>query len=283
MLIISRILICFRPVPQTLLWRWHFIWECFRQTFEITMGSGSGAQVYEVSTLLRTSCDHDWWFGRFIDPTLEHDLKSTRPWALSPMVSTMPHFMHQRLHAACSSPLQSDDMEFESLIQAFPPAEPIKDQTLELSKALRDKTSSSSSAPSKICFNDAAARKSYFSSAAHRQAFVFGPSDVLTIDFCYGFLEFSPKLVLRIPGGLTFDLMHYWDGQMVQFVCCERKKPTNDQSADDGKPWGRVFWAISIEPYEDEEVMDKINWQLLNRKYCVSWSCITPVSGERDK
>jgi len=167
--------------------------------------------------------------------------------------------MHQRLHAACSSPLQSDDMEFESLIQAFPPAEPIKDQTLELSKALRDKTSSSSSAPSKICFNDAAARKSYFSSAAHRQAFVFGPSDVLTIDFCYGFLEFSPKLVLRIPGGLTFDLMHYWDGQMVQFVCCERKKPTNDQSADDGKPWGRVFWAISIEPYEDEEVMDKIN------------------------
>ena len=33
----------------------------------------------------------------YIDPTLEHDLTSpTKPWALSPLISTMPYFAHSR-------------------------------------------------------------------------------------------------------------------------------------------------------------------------------------------
>lgn len=70
--------------------------------------------------------------------------------------------------------------------------------------------------------------------------------DVITIDFCYGFLEFNPTLALRIPGGVTFDLMKYWDGQPVRFVCCERKN--SDEGAD---PWGRIFWCVSIEMADD--------------------------------
>lgn len=71
---------------------------------------------------------------------------------------------------------------------------------------------------------------------------------MITTDFCYGFLEFNPTLALRIPGGLSFDLMRYWDGQPVRFVCCERKHDTGDG----GEPWGTIFWCISIEMGGDE-------------------------------
>jgi len=63
-------------------------------------------------------------------------------------------------------------------------------------------------------------------------------------DFCYGFLEFAPSLALRLPGGLTFDLVRYWDGQPVKFVCCQRK---NSSAADGEDPWGTLFWCVSIE------------------------------------
>jgi hypothetical protein len=80
----------------------------------------------------------------------------------------------------------------------------------------------------------------------------FGPQDLITLDFCYGFLEFSPSLALRLPGGISFDLMHYWDGQPVRFVCCERRKHTSDEELG-GDPWGKVFWCVSIELASDEE------------------------------
>lgn len=53
---------------------------------------------------------------------------------------------------------------------------------------------------------------------------------------------------LQLPGGFSFDLMKYWDGQPVQFVCCERKR-----TADGGEPWGRIFWCVAIEMVNDEE------------------------------
>lgn len=65
------------------------------------------------------------------------------------------------------------------------------------------------------------------------------------MDFCYGFINFTPTLSLQLPGGLSFDLMRYWDGQPVQFVCCERKKDELD-----GNPWGRIFWCVAIEVEE---------------------------------
>jgi len=113
-------------------------------------------------------------------------------------------------------------------------------------------------------------RRSYFSTEAHRKAIVLGPQDLITTDFCYGFLEFAPSLRLRLPGGLGFDLARYWDGQGVRFVCCERKQvpssePVHDEensekcegvSGSGEDPWGRVFWCVSIEmgcEGEDEE------------------------------
>lgn len=109
-------------------------------------------------------------------------------------------------------------------------------------------------APEEMHFENSAARRSYFSNAANRQRAVFGPSDVITTDFCYGFIEFSPSLSLRLPGGVSFDLMRYWDGQPVRFVCCERKDPADVQSeGDNTTPWGKIFWCIAIEQYEDSQ------------------------------
>lgn len=36
----------------------------------------------------------------------------------------------------------------------------------------------------------------------------------------------TDALSLRLPGGMSFDLMHYWDGQPVRFVCRRRKGAT---------------------------------------------------------
>jgi hypothetical protein len=67
-------------------------------------------------------------------------------------------------------------------------------------------------------------------------------------------------LALRLPGGLTFELMKYWDGQPVRFVCCERKKSGGVENEGDSSPewdggqnpWGRVFWCLVIELVEDD-------------------------------
>ena len=72
---------------------------------------------------------------------------------------------------------------------------------------------------------------------------------MITTDFCYGFINFSPSLSLQLPGGFSLDLVKYWDGQPVRFVCCERKKVV----VNGGEPWGRIFWCVAIEMVNDEE------------------------------
>ena len=134
-------------------------------------------------------------------------------------------------------------------------------------------------------------RRAYFRDASHRREHVFRPpevryalptlspipltkrrlivgdslpfcffwQDLFTTDFCYGFIHFAPTLSLNLPGGISFDLMHYWDGQPVRFMCCERKREAdNDRggSEDGGAndvPWGRVLWCVAIESVPDEE------------------------------
>ncbi|KAF9475708.1 DUF1769-domain-containing protein [Pholiota conissans] len=95
--------------------------------------------------------------------------------------------------------------------------------------------------------SSAAQRRAHFASKAKRSDVWFGPSDVITTDFCYGFINFAPSLALQLPGGLSFDLMKYWDGQPVRFVCCERVKEGASE------PWGRIFWCVAIEMVDDDD------------------------------
>jgi len=211
-------------------------------------------------------------FMKFIDPTIEHDLSSTtQPWALSPLISTMPNLIHSRIDSI--HPLS-----------AFPPSRSISDDVSQLHLALIDEHDSVDSASSsnsslssfgssgsgknncngivqkskegkkkkerKARLDMPSGRRSYFHTAKHRNQVVFGPNDIITTDFCYGFLEFSPTLSLRLPGGVSFDLMKYWDGQAVRFVCCERKAAGAGTNGD-GAAWGRTFWCVIIELEDD--------------------------------
>lgn len=58
-------------------------------TTQATLGNICCAEVYGVSRSFTSSL----LYYRYIDPTLEHDLTSqNKPWALSPLIATMPHF-----------------------------------------------------------------------------------------------------------------------------------------------------------------------------------------------
>ncbi|KIJ61855.1 hypothetical protein HYDPIDRAFT_176829 [Hydnomerulius pinastri MD-312] len=244
-------------------------------------------------------------FMQYIDPTLEHDLTSTsKPWALSPLIATMPHFAHERLHNLQGT-LISEEHESAVLQSPFPPTTSISDDTSQLRLASKasssgfrsgSQTPSSSSSSSLsasgslssdvsassvksslretvknslkkplgkaeskrkrdesvLIFRTPGERRSYFSNAQHRKDVVLGPEDLISMDFCYGYLEFSPTLALRLPGGLSFDLVRYWDKHPVRFVCCERKRPSIWKE-DTEQPVGKLFWCVAFEMADDDE------------------------------
>lgn len=231
-------------------------------------------------------------FMHFIDPTLEYNLTSNKPWALSPLIATMPHFSHERTYKLDGTP-QSDVLPFPSLTS-------LSDETSQLWTAstssvrqsrscdatppsfsrtsLTNSWSSSSDASSQIStmsylrdnlkrsfgkahmrwkgmmhdldFRTATERRSYFANAQHRRDVVLGPQDLVTTDFCYGYLEFSPNLALRLPGGISFDLIRYWDKHPVRFICCDRKKVSDE---DQGDLVGDIFWCVSFEEGGDDD------------------------------
>ncbi|KAF8137326.1 DUF1769-domain-containing protein [Boletus edulis] len=235
-------------------------------------------------------------FMHFIDPTLEHDLTSSKPWALSPLIATMPHFAHERIYKLDGLP--------PSDIPPFPPPASVSDDTSQLwmsstcnvrqprscdvtppsfsrtsfstswssssdtsrastMSSLRDNVNNTfkwslgrahllwKGAKRDMDFRTAGERRSFFASAQHRQEVVLGPQDLVTTDFCYGYLEFSPTLSLRLPGGICFDLVRYWDKHPVKFICSERNKTFSEEN--DRGPTGNVFWCVSFEAGDDDD------------------------------
>lgn len=94
---------------------------------------------------------------------------------------------------------------------------------------------------------------------------------MITTDFCYGYVSFSPTgVALQLPGGFSLDLMRFWDGQPIYFVCCQRASAA--ESTQTGQPIGRIFWCIAIEVLEgeksdsEEEDEDKTNDNAEERK-----------------
>lgn len=69
---------------------------------------------------------------------------------------------------------------------------------------------------------NATGRRTHFSKKPNRQEVAFEPTHWIDMDFCNGFLDFN-TFSLKLPGGLHFSLMKYWDGQ-VRPVCrsCEK-------------------------------------------------------------
>lgn len=62
---------------------------------------------------------------------------------------------------------------------------------------------------------EAGARKKWFLDEKHRKEWVFEKGRVYSTDFFNPFLDFN-KFALKLPGGLSFKLMSYWDGQPLR-------------------------------------------------------------------
>ena len=76
----------------------------------------------------------------------------------------------------------------------------------------------------------------------------FFQQNELTTEFCYGFLTF-PRITPSLHGGINFDLVKYWNGQPVLFVCCERNADAGGKLAGPS----RTFWCVVFEIVDDVE------------------------------
>lgn len=187
-------------------------------------------------------------FASFIDPVLTHDLNSKTPWALSPLISTMPHFKATRCQDIKTLP-------------SFDPMQPFKEDV----SALFD---GSQTPPTPLV--TASKRRKWFEKENRRKAVKYTPETVLQMDFCYGYFQF-PELVLAIPGGITFDLKKYWDKQPVRFVCCER--------AENGKGPGREFFVVQ---FEQSDIYDTSGSETSSRSSSAHRSASPPNSADVD-
>ena len=141
----------------------HFVREYIPASTEATMGFQHCSEVHEVGSeedwLLHDAVDGGIRF-RYVDPTLEHDLSSrTRPWALSPLVATMPH-------------LAVSSIDDPRSIPVFPPAKPLEDSTPFLPISQHHSVLGKFG---KGKDKQAGKRKTYFHSAAKRKEFMFSP------------------------------------------------------------------------------------------------------------
>ncbi|KAF8319759.1 hypothetical protein DL93DRAFT_118506 [Clavulina sp. PMI_390] len=175
-------------------------------------------------------------FMHLRDPTLEDDLHGEKPWALSPLITTMPYLSIQDINTTngeSNAPGSGEGspglLICESVKSILPPTVGTEPQ----------------------------ARRSYFKDPAKRQAVTFTPTQHIACDFCHGWLSFSNRgesgsgtsagsgLSLNFPM-VEFDLMKYWDGRPVWFVCCERNK-------EQGIGPGAMIWCVGFEIVEAEE------------------------------
>ncbi|KAF8727684.1 hypothetical protein AX14_007120 [Amanita brunnescens Koide BX004] len=147
-------------------------------------------------------------FMKYIDPSLEHDLCSqSKPWALSPLIATMPHFAHRRvesdsggnrpldlgsqshhwndftgeLYQASIKQVSSSDSSVSSISPVIQKSDLSPDDVDSLLYAnvqpvIVKKRRKRAAPKTDFQFDTAAERRSYFGKAKHRQAIQFGPN-----------------------------------------------------------------------------------------------------------
>ncbi|GAA5943121.1 DUF1769 domain-containing protein [Sporobolomyces koalae] len=166
-------------------------------------------------------------FVKYVDPTLSCDLYADKPWALSPLFSTLQYLSVKESSDTPRTFLPSPMPEDTSLLVQDP--------------ALVD-------TPAK--------RRSHFAQEATRKSTKLSPSHLVRGDFSHGFLDFS-TLSLSLPGGLSFNLTKYWNGEPVVFNCRSRSTGesffvvTFELQAEDG---GRIGPAKAAPEDQAENV-----------------------------
>jgi hypothetical protein len=132
---------------------------------------------------------------RYVDPTLEHDLMSeTKPWALSPLISTMPHFVHERINDIRTSPV----LEHKWSESSFPPSQSIGEDTSQLQFAIASSNSSSST------YLTPSSSNSSFVTPSSSLSVTSSSSDLSSLPKMPGSLGVSVKNSLQLP----FEKVH---------------------------------------------------------------------------
>ncbi|GAA5881249.1 hypothetical protein JCM3774_002863 [Rhodotorula dairenensis] len=141
-------------------------------------------------------------FMKYVDPSMDCDLYADKPWALSPLFATL-----QYLSAVA--------------VESADPATPGTDPEFVPDSFPEDVSALVPAADADSLRDQPAARRSYFSKPTNRTATTFGPGDRIRGDFSHGFLNFD-SLSVALPGGLSFSLAKYWNGEPVVFSCQKR-------------------------------------------------------------
>jgi len=166
-------------------------------------------------------------FARFVDPTLSHDLTSQTPWALSPLISTMPYF--KAISHPSASPL--------------PPFDPFTEVDDDVTVLVENLNGNGGGA-----VDTASKRRKWFTNEANRRSVTFTPDTVLHMDFAYGYFQF-PELSLNLPGGISLDLKKHWQHYPARFVCCGR--------GEGGDGPGELFFVVQFDvPVLDVDVKE---------------------------
>ncbi|WFD44026.1 hypothetical protein MPSI1_002691 [Malassezia psittaci] len=173
-------------------------------------------------------------FAGMVDPNLKHDLYADKPWAFSPMLATMFRVQANR----ASEPFEESSAQelFKSKQwPEFPSPETgveqhfVKEDLSPLfytkqdgENSLNEDTGIDKTTVEKLHSEDvsvaSSARASWMGKKAHREKLDITESDVITVDFCNGFIDFNSLQLVLPYMNLHFDLQKYWDGQPVRYV-----------------------------------------------------------------
>ncbi|KAG9323549.1 hypothetical protein KVV02_003073 [Mortierella alpina] len=170
-------------------------------------------------------------FVQYIDPGLQADIYSDRPWAFSPLIATMNtvNVTGWHLDRATQQKIEQEGQEKdkEHLENELPPwPSPEGDHILE-DTALLFKSSSERKAdddggkeileeaiaPAAL---DRSARRSYFAKPVNLSTHRYRPDQVYGFDFFNPYLDFA-NFTLKVPG-FSVDITKYWDGQPLTYV-----------------------------------------------------------------
>lgn len=137
-----------------------------------------------------------------VDPGLEADVYSERPWLYGRFLSSIDTLSLGAPNETASEPEQQDMPVFDDQIGIL-----VNEGGVGTGLKLREEHNVPATS---------AARKKYFLTEAKRKEFVLEKGKEVRADFGNGYLDFN-EFSLRLPG-FHLPIMSYWDGQPLRYV-----------------------------------------------------------------
>ncbi|KAF9975771.1 hypothetical protein BGZ73_000442 [Actinomortierella ambigua] len=186
-------------------------------------------------------------FGQYIDPGLQVDLYSDKPWAFSPLLTTMNTINVTGWHLGEHSQERAKEKgQKDAVERALPPwpsptGSHLVEDTSLLFNDKRDtltlKDDNDDQPAAEIMSSgtrslSTAERKTYFSAQENLKQHTFMPNQIYAFDFFNPYIDFV-NFTLKLPG-FSLDVIKYWDGQPLRYIA----KTKDDKT---------VFFAVVFE------------------------------------